>query len=73
MCVCTVGSYASLSVCDLTKVHIGPKFTGIKSHIMGTVQVRVTKFGQSMEVDDLNVDLEGQGYRSNAKVIMSKT
>ena len=30
------------------------------------------KFGQNMEVDDPNVDLEGQGHRSKVKVTRSK-
>ncbi len=32
----------------------------------------VIKFGQNMEVDDPEVDLEGQGHRSNVKVTRSK-
>ena len=30
------------------------------------------KLGQNMDVDDLNVYLEGQGHRSKVKVIRSK-
>ena len=30
------------------------------------------KFGQSMDVDDPNVDLKGQGHRSKVKVTRSK-
>ena len=30
------------------------------------------KFGQNMDVDDPNVDLEGQGHRSKVKVTRSK-
>ena len=43
-----------------------------KSHISGTVGLRVTKFGQGMDVDDSKVDLEGQGHRSKVKVARLK-
>ncbi len=73
LCVCTVGSYASLSVCldgcldgwmdvcDVTKIHI-----------WGTAWHMFLKFGQDMHMDDLEVDPEGQGHRSKVKVIRSK-
>ncbi len=56
-----MGLYASfLSVC-LTK-----------NHISATVQLRVLEFGQNIDVDEPNVDIEGQGHRSK-KVKKKKT
>ena len=108
LCVCTVGSYASLSVCDLIKIQTRPKVTCQKiisqelfhwgspnfvrawtwMTLRSTLKVkvigqghqlknyfrchfknhRVSRFGQSMDVDDLKVDLEGQGRRSKVHV-----
>ena len=53
--------YVCLSVCDVTKIHIP-----------GTALHKVPKFGQSMDMDDLEVDLEGQGHRSKVKVTRLK-
>ncbi len=55
-----------LSVCPLEKKSLE------KNHISKTIDHRVMKFGQNMDMDDSNVDLEGQGHRSNAKVTRSK-
>ncbi len=64
--------FASLSVCDLIKIQTRPKVTCQKNHISGTVPLRVTKLGQGMDVDDLEVYLEGQGHRSKVKVTSLK-
>ena len=65
LCVCTVCSYAALSVCldvcDVTKIHI-----------WGKAWHMFLKFGQDMHMDDLEVDPEGQGHRSKVKVTRSK-
>ena len=59
--ICTVGSYASLSVCTRPKVE---KII----HISISIVARGMKFGQNMDVDDPKVDLEGQGHRSKVKI-----
>ncbi len=41
-------------------------------HISETVGPRVTKFGKGMDVDDPNVDPEGQCQGSKVKVTRSK-
>ena len=64
------GSYASLSVC-LAICDTRAKVTGPKI-ISATVQLRVIKFGQNINVDDLKVYLEGQGHRSKVKVTRLK-
>ncbi len=51
---------------------IGTKVTRPKNQISATVQLRVLKFGQNIDVDDPKVDLEDQGHRSNVKVTGSK-
>ncbi len=45
-----------LSVCNVTKIHTS-----------GTALPKVPKFGQSMAMDDLEVDPGGQGHRSPAQ------
>ncbi len=64
MQICTVGSYASLSVC-LSVLWTRPKVEKI-IHISRSIVVRGMKFGQRVDVDDLKVDLEGQGQRSRS-------
>ncbi len=48
------------SVCPLEKNSLE------KKHISETFSHRVMKFGQNMDVDDPNVDLEGQGHGSRS-------
>ena len=62
--ICQVGSYASLSVCYLTKSH----WTII--HISISMVARVTKFDVDMHLDAIFVDLEGQGHKPEVKVTM---
>ncbi len=44
-----------MSVCDVTKIHI-----------WGTAWHMTLKFGQDMDMDNLEVDPEGQGHRSRS-------
>ncbi len=48
-------------VCDVTKIHI-----------WGTAGHMALKFGQGMGINNLEVDVEGQGHRSKVKVTRSK-
>ena len=62
---CTVGSYASLSVC-LSSLDQNSDLIVI--HISKSIAPRVMKFGERTYVNDHKVILEGQGHRSKVKV-----
>ncbi len=47
--------YVCMDGCDLIKIQIS-----------ATIQVRVMKSGQNVDVDDQKVALEGQGHRSRS-------
>ncbi len=61
-----MGSYASLSVC---MVVTGPKV--LEKNIFKDIAARVMKFGQGIDVDDVKVDLEGQGHQVKKCAFMS--
>ncbi len=50
-----------MDVCDVTKIHI-----------MGLAWHMALKFGHAMEIDNLEVNPEGQDHRSKVKVTRSK-
>ena len=80
LCLCTAGCYASLSVCDLTKIQIGPKVTRKKSYLRNcsTKCHQIwSRHGRGWprgprsifwKQRNNKVDLECRGHRSNVKV-----
>ncbi len=66
LCVCVVGSFALLSVCldvcDLTKIHI-----------LGTAWHMALKFGQGMDMGNLEVDPGNQALHNQCSLHLAYT